>query len=218
MATLQLSGTTLDHDTDWADFRKWIDGTYARLRYTWTDTGAAYIVVALDGPVFRTVGINKSDPPDAVQQDFEQHYQSNHTPFEPRSDQGLPVVAPSAYAYANEATRFVGKLYTFASGDSASDLKVEKQIRLQGGYYWVQGANPGDTVTLAVVDVDGLVAPAGTVLVEYVKSMPVAPWNHQQEIIAATAGTVPSGMYLRVSYNNVGAAPVSFGVTYRWLE
>lgn len=136
----------------------------------------------------------------------------------PRSEDGTPVVATVAYAYSEQATRFVGKLYTFAPGESSSDLLVDKPIRLQGGTYWVRGATAGDHVTLAVVDVDGIAAPAGTVLVQYVKEMPVAPWDNQQEIVAATAGLVPAGMYLRVRYLNTGTAPVSFGVTYRWLE
>ena len=55
-------GVVIDFTTEgWAEFKKWIDGTHAHLRYTWVDEGEAYNIIAFDAPVYRTCSINKSD-------------------------------------------------------------------------------------------------------------------------------------------------------------
>ena len=130
----------------------------------------------------------------------------------PRAADGAPVVAPTATAYSEYVTRFVGARYVCGPGVTTHDLEVATPVLLQGGSYWVEGAINGDSVSLAVVNA------AGTTLVEYVVNLPVAPWAHQQDLIAATAGSVPLGARLRVSYTNVGQAPVTLGVLYRWLQ
>ena len=76
----------------------------------------------------------------------------------------------------------------------------------------------GDAATFSVVDVDNVLGQgAGYVVSEYVTNLPLAPWNHQQDILASTAGSIQAGLYLRVTYTNVGQAAVSVGVTYRWF-
>jgi hypothetical protein len=99
------------------------------------------------------------------------------------------------------------------------DEEVTSAIRLQGGYYWVRGATVGDRVSFSVVDVNNVLGlGAGFVVAEYVKRLPVAPWDNQQEIIAPTAGNIPAGLFLRLTYENSGGASVNLGVTYRWFE
>lgn len=128
----------------------------------------------------------------------------------PRSADGAPVVAPAAVAYSDLATRFVGALYQFAEGTSDGDLVIDQPVQLQGGSYWVRGATAGDRVSLSVVDAQG------QTLVTYVEELPVAPWDHAQDLLAATAGKVPAGATLRVTYTHTGSEPALFGVTYRW--
>lgn len=137
----------------------------------------------------------------------------------PRTDDRVPVVAASAYAYAgDERTRFVGELYACAPGTTEHDLPLASAVRLQGGSYWTEGATVGDRVSLLVVDVDDVLGGgAGAVVSEYVQRLPVAPWQQQVEVMSPTAALVPAGLYLRVKYENVGASDVSLGVTYRWL-
>lgn len=218
MTTLQIRSSNVDYGASWSELRKWLDGTHASLRYTWTESEVAYDIAALDGPVFRTGGVNKTTPPSQEQLDFEANFKGAQLPFEQRSSDGGLVVAQSPYAYSTEGTRFVGHLYSCAPGTTNHDEKVPQAIRLQGGYYWVRGATAGDRVSFSIVDVDGVAAPAGTVLREYVKTLPVAPWDHQQELIAPTAGEIPAGMYLRLTYQNTGTGAVTFGVTYRWFQ
>lgn len=139
----------------------------------------------------------------------------------PSSADGAPVVAPEAFAYAGtEKTRFVGVQYTFTAGQTASfDLQLTTNVRLQGGYYWVKDPTLNDKVSLSVVDVDDILGGgAGAVVSQYVRDMPVAPWDHQQELESPTAASIPSGLYLRVTYESVGGTNPIVGVTYRWFE
>ena len=200
MPTLQIVGTTIDFDTDWPEFRKWIDGTYANLRLAWIDNGAAYIVVAQDASVFRTVGINKTEPPSAYQIDFDANFkQLGDQPFEPRDQYGNAVFAPSPYAYTPDGARFVGYLYDCAPGVTTRDEIVTQAIKIQGGSFWVKNKSGlgnttmGDRVTLSVVDVDNILGYGpGTVLSEYVKDVPVVPWAAIQVIEAQNTRALTS--------------------------
>jgi len=66
MANFKVNdGVVIDFTKDgWVEFKKWLDGTYARLRYTYVDEGLAYNIIALDGPIYRTFSINKADATD----------------------------------------------------------------------------------------------------------------------------------------------------------
>lgn len=137
----------------------------------------------------------------------------------PRTTDGTPIVAQSPYAYTNENARFVGYLYTCSPGTVSQDELITSPIRLQGGYYWVKSPNLGDKVSLSVVDKDNVLGNGpDTVLAEYVKDLPLAPWDHMHDVIAPTAGFIPAGIYLRLTYENTGTSDVVFGVTYRWFQ
>jgi len=62
MAVIRINGVVVDYTNDgWAEFKKWLDGTYATLFYTWVDEGQAYNIVAVDGSVYRAFSINKTE-------------------------------------------------------------------------------------------------------------------------------------------------------------
>jgi hypothetical protein len=132
----------------------------------------------------------------------------------------ISTTRPYAFATSgNIRTRFVGfGPYTFPAGQATSVTEpVTEPIFLQGGYFWMQGPARGDTVTLEVVDVDDVLGGgANTVVSTYVAAMPVAPWDHTGELAAPTAGNIPAGLYLRITYTSTGASDVHMGVTYRW--
>lgn len=222
MSTIQINnGAVIDDGSDWAGFRKWLDGTYAKLPYTWALTGQWYSIIAFDGPAYRTAQIKLTDPPNVDQLDFEANYlPGRDKPIQPLAEDGGPVVSQSAYAYSTNAARFVGYLYAIpASGMYNFDEKLDKTVRLQGGTYWTMGASLGDKVSLSVVDVDNILGNgAGYVVATYVKDSPLAPWQQLVTLDSPTAGLVPAGLYLRVAVDHTGAGGLSLGVTYRWFE
>lgn len=212
MPTIQVKSTTIDYGTDWSEFRKWIDGTNANLRFTWVDEGASYFIIATDAGILRTVGINKNSEISNNELDFETNFKNlSNLPFE-------TLVSQKPYASSKEVTKFVGHLYECSSGITNHDELILNPIKLQGGYYWVNGANLGDRVSLSVVDKDNILGKGNNIILnQYVDRMPVAPWQHMQEISTTSAGLIVSGLYLRLTYENIGTQPVNFSVTYRWF-
>jgi hypothetical protein len=62
MPKITTTGVVADYSADgWGEFKKWLDGTYAKLRYVYADEGAAYLIVATDGSLTRACSINKGD-------------------------------------------------------------------------------------------------------------------------------------------------------------
>lgn len=78
MSKLQIkSGVVLDYtDEGWAEFEKWLDGTYARLPFVYEASELSYLIVALDDQVQRTFSINKVDASD---------FETNYKPLANRS-------------------------------------------------------------------------------------------------------------------------------------
>lgn len=222
MTTIQISnGAVIDDGSDWTSYKKWLDGTYASLPYTWALTGDWYSIIAFDGPAYRTAQIKRTDPPNADELDFEANYLAGRDkPIQPLAADGGPVVSQSAYAYSTDAARFVGYLYTVPSaGVFNFDEKLTSAVRLQGGTYWTTGGVLGDKVSLSVVDVDDILGKgAGYVVATYVMNAPVTPWQQLVALESPTAGLVPAGLYLRVTIDHTGAGGLSLGVTYRWYE
>lgn len=88
MSTLRLNGVVVDYSNEgWVEFKKWLDGTYASLRYVWADEGASYSIAALDSQVYRTCGLNKDDAAD-----FEANYKKN-APLASQTADGKQVVS-----------------------------------------------------------------------------------------------------------------------------
>ena len=55
-------GIVVDYTVDgWDEFKKWLDGTYAALRFAYSDDGESYTLVAPDGQFSRVFSINKTD-------------------------------------------------------------------------------------------------------------------------------------------------------------
>lgn len=73
MSKLQIKdGIVLDYtDEGWAEYKKWLDGTYARIPFVFADNGFSYEIVAPDGGAYRTFSINKADA-----SDFETNFKS----------------------------------------------------------------------------------------------------------------------------------------------
>jgi hypothetical protein len=68
-------GVAIDYTNDgWTEYKKWLDGTHARLPFTCVDEGPAYDIIAFDGKVYRTCSITK---PSTDATDFETNFKPN---------------------------------------------------------------------------------------------------------------------------------------------
>lgn len=90
MAKLRiLDSVTIDYTEEgWGEYKKWLDGTYARLQFIYADGGLSYEIAAPDGQAYRTFSINKVD---AV--DFE-------TNFKPLADRSLSYTPTKLFTSA----------------------------------------------------------------------------------------------------------------------
>lgn len=86
------------------------------------------------------------------------------------------------------------------------DFKIEStSICLNGGQIIYQNANWGDYVTAQVVDKDGVYAPAGTVLNEYIIKRYLLPANGKEMVCLEYGSIVPINAYLRLKYTSTSA-------------
>lgn len=83
-----------------------------------------------------------------------------------------------------------------------SYLGVNKQTYMNGITYFAKNAEVGDHITFQVVDKDGLVYPAGTVLDEFGSEWGVVP--DQFIDLQLYKAKLISGFYLRLVYHSVG--------------
>jgi len=88
------------------------------------------------------------------------------------------------------------------------DVSYEVDYKLQGMEFQL-GGNPadGDRISIQLVDVDGIVYPAGTVLITFANGLYVTP-NHTFKCVCNDAKTFYSWMYARMVYDSVGSEDV----------
>jgi hypothetical protein len=86
----------VNYSANWADFRKWIDGSCGRMVYTWTEDGSGYTLLTIDQDNPRKVQISKTDPASADQLDFEANWKKlSYSPsLQLNADGNVTCVAP----------------------------------------------------------------------------------------------------------------------------
>ena len=91
MATFKINdGVVIDYTNDgWAEFSKWLNGTYATLPFAWVDEGLAYSIILFDARVYRACSINKGTG-DALE--FETLYKRNTANEAPTTDDHRPRI------------------------------------------------------------------------------------------------------------------------------
>lgn len=218
----------IDHNNDWAEFKKWINGNYANLRYVWgrfgngfmdsiyedatipnyQDERCFYKILALDGKVIRSVVIYITKPKSAAQIDFEDNFKSDILPVKEEYDNGELF-----------ETKLKGYLYSCQVGSSIQEVKITNAMHLEGLYYWTQSSNIGDKLTFEIVDKDNAFGyGANYVFDKYVDQIPVVPSSFGQQYFGFNRTYINPNLYLRITYLNTGDAEVNLGITYRWLE
>jgi hypothetical protein len=87
------SGTVIDHTDDgWTEFKKWLNGTYTTLPYTWIEDTLTYTIIAPDNSITHTFSFNKTD--ETACQEFEASYKSRRV-IDSRTVDGRLVAATS---------------------------------------------------------------------------------------------------------------------------
>ena len=88
---------------------------------------------------------------------------------------------------------------------------------LSGGALLAKGANWGDYITFQVVDKDGIIAPAGTVLNEFVTSWYIMDSSEfQLELRCPYPAKIYQGLYVRLIYNSTGTSDVNVAMNYEF--
>jgi hypothetical protein len=178
----------------WAEFKALIDLWNIKnlVRFTAKANGGYRVVwLQLDGCTFQV--LNLADPTDVAT--FEAGYQPNAT---------TTWTSGKSVLRKDLADQFTAA----ANSTTSHDLKLTANTWVWGGDMVVQGASPvdGDWGELQVVDVDGIMYPAGTVLrtiipkkyISGARIFTTSSPNGQPSLVV-------SGLYLRFSYTEVNS-------------
>lgn len=110
-----------------------------------------------------------------------------------------------------------GVSQTLVAGQSAQnvDLVLADDCFVSGGQLIVKDATFGDTFDLQVVDVSGLIAPAGTVIKQFVTNYAVSDDSQVKfNKDLPNVKKIPAGLALRVSYNSTGSVAPQVGINW----
>lgn len=93
------------------------------------------------------------------------------------------------------------------------DILVSDDSLIRGIEFFASGAVFGDTLTIKVVDVDGVYVSAGTVLSTPVSDYVIsADTVRQSSYDSVSPLKLLGGLYIRVSYTSTGGSNVDIGV------
>lgn len=194
--------------TSWAAFKTTCI-VNKNLNCQYLDSGSVYQMV---GPDANAINWLYTMPKDggSDQIDFETNYQPAFN----------WAVGMRPYAFATPDFQFSGDGVSFtatAGTATYSDYKIltagQSGLYISGGEMYTNIAKVGDYIQVQVVDVDGIMSPAGTVIFDWVKKWYANPIG-AQIVDTAYAGKIPGGLYVRVTFNSTGGANVAVAVNY----
>lgn len=192
--------------SSWSHFKR-VAIVTKNLDIQYQDTEATYEIYGPDkGNILWHCSILKTDPAEADQTDFE----TNIIPI------ANGVISPQTNPFASSTVQFAGKGFsaTFTAGQTEDFyFPLKDGFMVNGGEYYTINANQGDTITVDLVDKDGVVAPPGTVLVRpsYLLDWNVSPQNNIKQLFTTSyAATPPERVYLRFTYTSTGENDVTF--------
>lgn len=112
--------------------------------------------------------------------------------------------------------RGTGVSSTASAGTSTNiDYKMTEDRLILGVEAILNGHVYGDNMHLQVVDVDGIMYPAGTVLNQFATSwFVIADQQYQPGSNVPYPAKIFSGLYVRVVYNSTGILPVNICINY----
>lgn len=109
-----------------------------------------------------------------------------------------------------------GLIGTAIAGQSTPlDFQITDDCLLTGAILLSKNSVFGDHINLQIVDVDGLLAPAGTVLNQFVTSWYLADDIQKQlDMQVAYPAKIYAGLYIRVVYISTGNNDVDLAINY----
>lgn len=125
--------------------------------------------------------------------------------------------------YSNTFTKGVVNSYDF---ELTGVDNIPKESFLYSGFLITDSNTKwGDTITISIVDVDGIYYPAGSVLDTFIQEIPLKDGVNEISLKSPTtrntpmASKVPSGIYVRITYTSTGTTDVKLGfsASYRWI-
>lgn len=129
-----------------------------------------------------------------------------------------PIAVEPHEANYGGSSAWEGDQFQAAAGtDTPHDFKVTTAGKLFEGTFWCAGVKVGDWVEFCVVDVDGVYAPAGTVLKKYVTKMRVADFE-RRTMRSGQSADIPANVYLRTTYHSTGTDPVDVLLDYLFVR
>ena len=130
------------------------------------------------------------------------------------SEAGIALVSPTEADYGGSSFWFGASFTAVAGVSTPHDVRIDQTCKLFSGSYHVAGATQGDTIEFEVVDVDGVLAPAGTVLTQYVDSFYVVD-GERRTLASGQAADLAAGLYLRVLYHSTGQQNVIINLDWQ---
>jgi len=148
-----------------------------------------------------------------------------------KNSNGIPISAPTFEDVGNLTPVWKGFLYVAAPMSlSMFDQVITSQERLREGWFRILlDGHIGDYIECSIVDKDdvlGMFSALNLVvgvdvleIKKYVKTEYVAPEDKgRQEFKSNSVSELMPGLFLRVSYLNIGSEPVTFTVTKKFYE
>lgn len=98
---------------------------------------------------------------------------------------------------------------------SSLDHKVLNDCFITGARFKVRNAIFADTASFQVIDIDGIVSPAGTVLNQFITEWSMIEDRQTQiDFSSPYPAKILSGLYLRIVYKSYGSIPVFASADY----
>lgn len=187
---------------DWADIKAFTDAR--NLSIQWLDIGGIYHLRAIDGNFILAHEIKKTSPAGSDQSDFETNYK----------DLGNKTVGIQETSGVRDPdglrARLVGTHNVTVTKNTTQDIDwlipdltwsgSSKQCYFDGLQYYAENAKLGDRATFQVIDIDGVLYPAGTVLEEFSTNWYIMP-DYAQKILLYKAKLIKD-LYIRIKYTS----------------
>jgi len=172
------------------------------MRVKWAEIGNYYELRAFDNFFSIEYSLEKTDPKNADQIDFEDNFKDEWV---------KPNVTKSVITFGdNEWPELTGFFFTANhGGETIAEYEFEKAYQLQGGAAYFKDSQIGDYIELEVYDKNNVIGyGGGFVLHQYIKRLYVFPNSYNEFKDVDLAQLPVGGLFVRVRYHSIGSTNV----------